>query len=624
MQEGSNNEPTIAVFSYHALTSLINRLQYEAPHPVRILVIDCMLKDVLEKARNMEENGEADVYLSAGGTAKLLSGNISNPLVEIKVTGFDILAALKEAKQYSDTVGLITYESKIPHLENLSDLLNITIKQFTYQHLSDIEETLNQLQNEGVKVVIGGSFLQEVIGQREIKGIFIYSSDGVTRALDTAVQIAFSKKLEARKAEELRAILAFSYEGIIAVDRNGLITVINSSAEKIIGTTQHKVLGQSITKIFPTAKLTKVIQSRIPELNQIESIGNSQIVINRIPILVNAKVMGAVATFQNIGIIQEAEENIRKSLYKKGFVAKTFIKDIIGTSDQIQKAKREAFLYAKNPSSVLITGESGTGKELFAQGIHNAGLRFRHPFVAINCAAIPDNLLESELFGYEEGAFTGAKKGGKPGLFELAHEGTVFLDEIGELSMSLQSRLLRVLEEHEVLRIGGDHIRSVNIQVISATNQDLWEMTVNGNFRKDLYYRLNVLELRLPPLRVRKTDIPLLVKKFLSEMCHDLTGKEIEVISQHPVFRDYNWPGNIRELRNIIERFAALYKEAGYEDLLLSLFERLTPAELSSVEQEELNRVLNSVQGKKNEAAKKLGISRTTLWRKLKGYNNTF
>ena len=624
MQEGANNEPTIAVFSYHALTSFINQLNYKAPHPVRILVIDCMLKDVLEKAGNMEKNGEADVFLSAGGTAKLLSGNLANPLVEIKVTGFDILAALKEAKKYSDTVGLISYESKIPNLENLAGLLNITIKQFTYQHISDIEETLNQLQNEGVKVVIGGSFLQEVIWDRgiQIKGIFIYSSDGVTRALDTAVQIAFSKKVEARKAEELRTILAFSYEGIIAVDRNGLITVINPSAEKIIGTSQHQVLGQSIAGIFPTAKLTKVMQSRRPELNQIESIGGSQIVINRIPILVNAEVMGAVATFQNIGIIQEVEEKIRKSLYQKGFVAKTFIKDIIGTSDQILKAKREAFLYAKNSSSVLITGESGTGKELFAQGIHNAGIRFRRPFVTINCAAIPDNLLESELFGYEEGAFTGAKKGGKPGLFELAHEGTVFLDEIGELSMSLQSRLLRVLEEHEVLRIGGDHIRSVNIQVISATNKDLWEMTEKGYFRKDLYYRLNVLELRLPPLRVRKTDIPLLVKKFLSETCHDLTANEIEGISQHPIFRDYNWPGNIRELRNIIERFAALYKNEEYEDLLLSLFERLTPSKLCSVEQEEFCRVLNSVQGNKTEAAKKLGISRTTLWRKMKG--NTF
>ncbi|TGE38806.1 PAS domain S-box protein [Desulfosporosinus fructosivorans] len=622
MQEGSKNEPTIAVFSYHALTSLINQLQYRAPHPVRILVIDCMLKDVLEKADNMEKNGEADVFLSAGGTAKLLSGKLANPLVEIRVTGFDILAALKEAKQYSDTVGLITYESKIANLENLSGLLNITIKQFTYQHISDIEETLNHLQEEGVNVVIGGSFLQEVISNRGMRGIFIYSADGVTQALDTAVQIAFSKKNEARKAEELRAILAFSYEGIIAVDRNGLITVFNSSAEKIIGISQHEVLGKSIDTIFPTAKLTKVMQSRRPELNQIESIGNSQIVISRIPILVNAVIMGAVATFQNIGIIQEAEEKIRKSLYQKGFVAKTFIKDILGTSEQIQKAKREAFLYAKNPSSVLITGESGTGKELFAQSIHNAGIRFRHPFVTINCAAIPDNLLESELFGYEEGAFTGAKKGGKPGLFELAHEGTVFLDEIGELSMSLQSRLLRVLEEHEVLRIGGDKIRSVNIQVISATNKDLWEMTENGYFRKDLYYRLNVLELRLPPLRVRKTDIPLLVKKFLLEMCQDLAVKEIEGISQHTVFRDYNWPGNVRELRNIIERFAALYKEDEYEDLLLSLFERLTPSELCSGEQEELNRVLNSVQGNKAQAAQKLGISRTTLWRKLKGYSS--
>lgn len=537
-----------------------------------------------------------------------------------------MLAAFREAKLVSDTVGLIAYESKIPNLENFSELLNITIRQFTYQKFSDIEECLNLLKNEGINVVIGGSFLQEAISKKEfegIKGIFIYSSDGVTRALDTAVQVAFSKQVEARKAEELRAILAFSYEGIIAVDRDGLITVINSSAEKIIGAAENKVIGQSVAKIFPNAKLTKVIQTNKPELNQIETVGKNKIVINRIPISVNSEVMGAVATFQNIGIIQEVEEKIRKSLYEKGFAAKTSIKDIIGNSEPIQKAKREAFLYAKNASSVLITGESGTGKELFAQSIHNASPRFRHPFVTINCAAIPDNLLESELFGYEEGAFTGAKKGGKPGLFELAHEGTVFLDEIGELSMSLQSRLLRVLEQREVLRIGGDHIRSVNIQVISATNKDLWEMTEKGYFRKDLYYRLNVLELRLPTLRARKSDIPLLVERFLTELCHDLTAKEIEKISRNAVFRNYDWPGNIRELRNMIERFAALYKEEDHEALLLSLFERLMLKGVGSNEQAEIIRVLKSVKGNKTEAAKKLGISRTTIWRKLRGYKET-
>ncbi len=618
VQKLQKAEPTIAVFSYHALTSFIKQLQYKAPYPVRILTIDSKFEDALEKAKIMEENGEADVFLSAGGNAKLLSQHLISPFIEIKVSGFDVLTALIEAKKYADTVGIITYENKIPYLDEISELLNISIQQFTYLQEKDIKEVLIQLEKEGVGVVIGGSLVMEVTLSSKIKGIFIYSPDGVTRALDAASQVAFSKQVEARKAEELRTILGFAYEGIIGIDRNGIITVFNPSAEHIIGTSGQEVLGLSIEKVFPTANLTKVIKSCQPELNQVQSLKNTQIVINRIPILLNGEAVGAVATFQDVGIIQEAEEKIRKGLYQKGFIAKTSLKDIVGNSDPMLKVKREAFLYAKKDSSVLITGESGTGKELFAQSIHNAGNRSHRPFVTINCAAIPDNLLESELFGYEEGAFTGAKKGGKPGLFELAHDGTVFLDEIGEISMPLQSRLLRVLEEHEVLRIGGDRIRPVNIRVTSATNKDLWEMVEKGLFRQDLYYRLNVLELRLPALRVRKTDIPLLAKKFLTEACQDLSESEIAKVSQHPLLREYNWPGNIRELKNIIERFAALYKEADYDGLLISLFERSAPSELLSEEKEELQRVLQSVQGNKSEAAKRMGISRTTLWRKLK------
>lgn len=621
VQELPSSELTIVVFSYHALTSFIKELQYTAPHPVRIITIDSLFEDALEIAKTMEKNGEADVFLSAGGNANLLSQHLTNPLIEIKVTGFDIINALKEAKKHAETVAIITYGRKIPYLDGISELLNISIKQFTFLQEKDIRDVLSELEKEGVEVVIGGSLVMEVSQNSGVKGIFMYSTDGVTRALDTAAQVAYSKQVEARKAEELRTILGFANEGIVGIDRNGIITVFNPSAEHIMGTSGQQVLGQSIEKVFPTINLTKVLRTCQPELNQVQSLKNTQIVINRIPILLNGEAVGAMATFQDVGIIQEAEEKIRKGLYQKGFIAKTSLKDIIGNSDPMLKVKREAFLYAKKDSSVLITGESGTGKELFAQSIHNAGHRSRRPFVTINCAAIPDNLLESELFGYEEGAFTGAKKGGKPGLFELAHEGTVFLDEIGEISMPLQSRLLRVLEEHEVLRIGGDRIRPVNIRVLSATNKDLWEMVEKGLFRQDLYYRLNVLELRLPALQVRKADIPLLAKKFLTEACPDLTEQEITLISQHPLLKAHNWPGNIRELKNIIERFAALYKEADYDDLLISLFERSSPAELLSEEQKELQRVLQSVQGNKSEAAKIMGISRTTLWRKLKENN---
>ena len=223
---------------------------------------------------------------------------------------------------------------------------------------------------------------------------------------------------------------------------------------------------------------------------------------------------GAVATFQPIGAIQASEQKIRLTSHKRGLIAKNTLADIAGESDPIVQAKEQAKLYAQSDSTVIIVGETGTGKEIFAQAIHNASPRARGPFVAINCAALPENLLESELFGYEGGAFTGARKEGKPGLFELAHGGTIFLDEIGEMSLAVQARLLRILEEREVMRLGGDRVIPVDVRVIAATNKDLFHKVTQKSFRQDLFYRLCVLQLRLPPLRERLEDIPHLLERF--------------------------------------------------------------------------------------------------------------
>jgi len=460
---------------------------------------------------------------------------LTSSFVEIKVTGFDILSALKKAKKHSDKVGIVTYQNKIPYLDELAEMLTISVKQVIYRQLSEVEQVLEGLLGEGIRTVIGASLVLEVARKKGMHGVFIYSPDGVIQALDSAVKIVLSKKAESEKAERLRIILDFAYGGIIATDKNGHVSVFNPSAEKITGIPRQKALGRSIDNVLPTTRLIEVIKSGQAERNQIQSIGDIKIFTNRIPIVVNGEVTGAVATFQDVGTIQDAEEKIRQKIYQKGFVAKTTLDGILGNSELIQEVKKDAFLYGQSDSTVLIVGESGTGKELFAQGIHNVSPRAKRPFVAVNCAALPENLLESELFGYEEGSFTGAKKGGKPGLFELAHGGTIFLDEIGEMPLPLQARLLRVLEEHEVLRIGGTRILPVNIRVVAATNRDLWEMVIQQRFREDLYYRLNVLRLRLSPLRLRKEDIPLLIGKFLSELRSDLKQDEILAISRHPM-----------------------------------------------------------------------------------------
>jgi propionate catabolism operon transcriptional regulator len=291
----------------------------------------------------------------------------------------------------------------------------------------------------------------------------------------------------------------------------------------------------------------------------------------------------------------------------------------------VEQAKK----YSLADSSILIYGESGTGKELFAQSIHMASRRSQHPFVAVNCAALPESLIDSELFGYEEGSFTGAKKGGKTGLFELAHQGTIFLDEISELPLHLQSRLLRVLQEKEIVRIGGDQLIPIDVRIITASNKDLAECVRQGTFREDLYYRISVLQLRVPPLRQRKEDIPLLFRHFIrhrEDLMRLITDADLAPLMQ------YHWPGNIRELENVAERFLVLCQGKSLDrETIRNILQNACGVELKTKFQEKewklaslpdewerIQLALQETGGNKEKAAKLLGISRSTLWRKLK------
>ncbi|GAG73852.1 unnamed protein product [marine sediment metagenome] len=333
------------------------------------------------------------------------------------------------------------------------------------------------------------------------------------------------------------------------------------------------------------------------------------------------------------------EQRIRKELYLKGHVAENTFEDIIGQSPAIKQAKEEAENYAQIDSPLLIYGETGTGKELFAQAIHNVGPRKNNPFVAFNCAAIPENLLESELFGYVGGAFTGAKREGKMGLFEQAHKGTIFLDEIGEISTDIQARLLRVFQECKVRRIGDDKLTIVDVRIIVSTNKDIYRLVEKKKFREDLYYRINVLNLNLPPVRERREDVPLLVnffiKKYRQKLKKVVKGISIEGIQ---ILENYTWPGNVRQLENIMERLMVRAKEDYIRASLVREVMNSLPGNklglnrgdffksdmsiplmgnLEEIERNIIKRVIQEEKGNKAAAAKRLGIGRTTLWRKV-------
>ena len=356
--------------------------------------------------------------------------------------------------------------------------------------------------------------------------------------------------------------------------------------------------------------------------------------------MVGTETAGGVSIFKDVSNVMKAENEVRRSV-TKGLIAKYCIKDIIHESAIITNVVNKTKKFAASDATILITGETGTGKEIIAHSIHNLSRRRNGPLVSFNCAALPDQLLENELFGHEEGAFTGSKKGGKPGLFEIAHKGTVFLDEIAATSQNFQIRLLRVLHEREIMRIGGDRLILIDVRVVAAANMNLGEEAQSGRFREDLFFRLNVLHIHIPPLRERIEDMPVLVNKFIQETSGK-HGLKPDTIPRSCIKKlmEYSWPGNVRQLRNFVERLVLLcdlrFNPETFEELYLEMVRYQPNAEGPGKEinhsslKEQINlqkmddeakiirKALEEARFSKSKAAKLLGISRTTFWIKLK------
>ncbi|HEX9108846.1 MAG TPA: sigma 54-interacting transcriptional regulator, partial [Longimicrobiales bacterium] len=388
----------------------------------------------------------------------------------------------------------------------------------------------------------------------------------------------------------------------------------------------------------PTLALSQVLESGAEDLERIQKLGRRTLVVNRIPLREGGVQTGAVLTCQDSSAIERVDRNLRALHRPRHFTPKYQLRDIVGDSASMRRIRALAERYARTDATVLVTGPSGTGKELLAQGIHNASARRQHAFVAVNCAAFPETLLESELFGYDEGAFTGSRRGGKPGLFEAAHTGTLFLDEVGDVPLALQTRLLRVLQEREVLRLGSNDPTPIDVRVIAATNKDLKQRVESGAFRDDLYYRLNILHLHVPPLAARREDIPAIAAHLLEAALrrHGAPERARQALRMLlPLLKSYAWPGNVREMENVLERVGVLFGDdetAGFIDeqqlrlVLPELYQQRDGAGgargLRAVrqdnEEEQIRRAMRECGGNRTEAARRLGIGRTTLWRKLR------
>ncbi|CAG1004575.1 Propionate catabolism operon regulatory protein [Burkholderiales bacterium] len=632
-------KPRLCIISYKALSQLIRGVLEEFADRAEIEVVEVVMDNALALGRELERHNRVDVIVSAGANAAILQAALALPVVSIQVSGYDVLQALQKARQTADRVGVVIYQHKIPELEAVKELLRVELTQRPYQTVEDMAECFRELKAEGYRVIIGSSLIVDMAHQAGIGGVLVYSLDSVRAAIAQALQIGQVAVAESARYDRLNAVLQHLHEAVLAVDTHKRIIAINPLMERILGLKPQEAIGAHLPEVAPELSLDAVFERNERDPDAVIQFRHSTFVANCIPIREQGMLTGALVTLQDAHAIQRADTNIRSQPRSRGPGARYRFEQIHGSCSAFQQSRAIAERYARTSTTVLITGESGTGKELFAQAMHNASPRKACPFVALNCAAFPEPLLESELFGYEEGAFTGSRRGGKPGLFETAHTGTVFLDEIGDMPVSLQTRLLRVLQEREVVRLGGVRPIAIDVRVVAATHRPLFELVERGLFRADLYYRLNILHLRLPPLRERREDIRGLALQLLYFClrrlgCHMPADQAIAPLM--PMLLAYHWPGNVRELENVVERFGVYLmqfpsvNEIDYQRFQAEVPEllavRLAPsgsapqtlAEMPELSEEGIKKALALARGNKGRAAELLGISRTTLWRKLR------
>lgn len=616
------------IVPYASLHELVKKILEE--HPQRELLTYSIIPkrvDELDK-----KDFDADIVIARGLTANYLK-TLDVPLIDMTITGFDITVALYTCiKQYNPSnIAVIGPSNTIYGIEEIKNILPCRIESYFIDDSELVGKTIERALADGTDAIIAGLTVYNYCSERNIPCILIETGPKTIRqAIDEAIRSVILMKKEQERTDRFKCIMDYSMEGIISIDHFGKITVANTFATRVFPQLEQiDRISLTIDKILPQLNVMSVIQNEGKILGELLPIKDRIFTINCVP----AGDAGAIVTFATVSKIQEIEGKIRSKLHKKGLTAKYTFENIIGTEKSIVEAKQIAQKFSKVDSNIFIYGETGTGKELFVQSIHNESRRRNEPFVAINCAALSEDLLESELFGYEEGAFTGAIKGGKAGLFELAHNGTIFLDEIGDISLKMQSRLLRVLQEREIMRIGHGRVIPINIRIITASNKDLKTLVSEGKFRQDLYYRLNILQLSLPPLRERKQDILELCRHFIQM---NQTLKHLPITSFTPdaqrLLIEHSWPGNIRELSNFCERLCVLAEDevidAGIVELCIDQTKKSDSKEAdthilaSQAAKHERDTIIQALATcpTKREAANLLGIDPSTLWRKIKKY----
>lgn len=576
-----------------------------------------------------------DVIIARGITYQMLCGRYPGKhITHLNFDGTDILSALLECREsfHPGKIGLCLHHEGLEEvLPGLSELCRAELRLYNVVDEQTACEAVDACRRDGMEAIVSGGTVSNICREQGFPCTYIRIRPAtLERAIQEALNTARLINTERTKTNIIRMILDNSDDAVMAVDETGHILEANGQAYQLYGLAfLSDWKGGPVQRL--NAGLTFIGSREVPCRDgeeKLATIGGQKYYVRYKLISGEASGAGTLITTSAASKILQEERQIRKSLARKGPTAKYTFRSIIAVNPEMRKKLEIAKKFSKADSDVLITGETGTGKELFAHSIHSASGRMAQPFVAINCATLPESLLESELFGYEPGSFSGASREGRMGLFELAHRGTIFLDEIGEIPVALQAKLLRVLQEKEIRRIGSAAVIPIDVRVIAATNVNIREQIALGKFRSDLLYRLNALEISIPPLRERPDDVIPLMEGQLRILAAGL-GKQVPKLTQEAqaLLCRYAWPGNVRELRNICERLVVLSDAADVtvEDLNelhsfsgvplaapISVSAGVPPAFSPPV-------LPPSQPGKtKQEIARELGVSRTTLWRMSK------
>jgi transcriptional regulator, propionate catabolism operon regulatory protein len=635
----------IGIMGFPRTISIARKVAKNYKNQVDFRFITSALDDAISLIKKEEEKG-MDIIIAGPGNSELLRKNLNIPIVPFYTTTRALIESILKAKEVSNDIAMVLSEKEQFDQKFFETLLHVKLRLCYCKHIKDYKEACQKIRKEKYKVIIGGSYAIEGAKSIGIKGVFSFDkSEILNTAIKQAITLLKYDDQQKEKITQMNILLQESSEGLFILDKKNRVTFFNDVGEKKFNIPKTSAIGKDFTTFFKGCDPNQMFDSDSKEI--ITKRDGQDVILQFHPVVVDHQTKGMVVNAKQVQEIEETEKRIRKSIHKKGFNAKYTFESLVGFDEVFLNCIEKSKTYSRSDFPVLIFGETGTGKEVFAQAIHNHSFRRDFAFVAINCATLPAELIESELFGYEKGAFTGAHTQGKIGLVELAHRGTLFLDEICSMSYHLQAKLLRLVQEKEFIRIGSKKVTPVDIRVISATNTNLGEAIKEGKFRQDLYYRLNTFFLKLPPIRERKKDIVILFLHSIAQRKPELSAFLKE--NSDLLFKELSklpFSGNVRELQTLAERFAILTKSPDclnkaylqktlqecYHDEF-SCFSTLdtNESQLNVPIQNNLKLFLKEAEKiaighqykqhtRIKDLSEALGIERSTLWRKLKEY----